>query len=322
MNNSLLPPNHFFRTFRKWGFYLAALGLLALFPLFGLEGYRLRLFSLVYMWVALSGCWNLMSGYTGYIDFGPVAYFGVGSYCTAILMIRAGWPFFFSILASGGICAALSAGIGIATLRLQGAYFAIATFASAEALKQFILEGDQVIGGEFFGGSHGLTLPPPPPESFFYYWMLFFMGLIVGLTMILEKSKFGYALRAIRDSERGAELSGVPTLGIKIRAYMLTASLIGCLGGTEAWWLTYIIPDDVFSVMRTIQMVIMTLLGGMGTVLGPIIGAGFFTLVSEFLGAKFVYDYLIFLGAIVIFVIILLPDGIMGAITKARRNSR
>ena len=263
-----------------------------------------------------------MSGYTGYIDFGPVAYFGVGSYCTAILMIKAGLSFIPSVFLAGWICAGLSLVIGLPTLRLHGAYFAIATLAAAEGIKQVILEWDRVAGVELFGGAHGLTLPLSPPETFFYYILLFFMGLTVGLTAVLERSKFGYGLRAIREGERAAEMSGVPTLSIKVRAYVLSSSLIGCIGGVEAYWLTYIIPDDVFNVMRTIQMVVMTLLGGMGTVLGPVIGASFLTLISEYLGARFVYDYLIFVGLVIIIVILLLPQGIMGAIRAKKGWNR
>ncbi len=296
---------------------IATIALLVL-PLLGLEGYRLRLLSLVFMWVALAGCWNLMSGYTGYIDFGPVAYFGIGSYCTALLMIRGGLPFFPGVLLSGVVCAGFAFIIGLVKLRLQGAYFAIATFAVAEALKQIILEGDRLAGVEFFGGSHGLTLPTPPSEQFFYYLLLFFMGLVIFLTHLLSRSKFGYGLRAIREAEGAAELSGVPTLRIKMQAYMLSSGLIGCIGGVEAYWLTYIIPDDVFNVMRTIQMVIMALLGGMGTVLGPLIGGSFLTLVAEYLGAKFVYDYLILVGAVIILVILVMPNGVVGEIRRRK----
>ena len=299
--------------------FLALVALLAVLPLLGLEGYHLRLLSLVFLWISLAACWNFMSGYTGYIDFGPVAYFGAGAYATAILMIRLDLPFPHSLALSGVICALLSAMIGWATLRIRGAYFAIATFAAAEALKQVSLEGDRVAGFEFFGGSHGLTLPPPPASEFFYYTLLGFLVLVVGTSFFIEKTKFGYGLKAIRESELSAELSGVPTLALKVKAYILSSSLIGCLGGVEAYWLTYIIPDDVFNVMRTIQMVIMTLLGGMGTVWGPVIGAGFLTLVAEFLGAKFVYDYLTILGVVIIIVILVLPRGIM-SLVKGKRG--
>jgi len=296
--------------------------LFAVLPALGLEGYRLRLLSLVFMWIALAGCWNLMSGYTGYIDFGPVTYFGAGAYATALFMIRLDLPFFVSLVLSGILCAFLAFLIGLATLRIRGAYFAIATFAAAEALKQIVLEGDRVVGFEFFGGSHGLTLPVPPPSEFFYYFLLAFTVLVIGISFYLERSKFGYGLRAIRGSEQGAELSGVPTLSLKIKAYILSSSLIGCIGGMEAYWLTYIIPEDVFNVLRTIQMVIMTLLGGMGTIWGPVIGATFLTLVGEFLGTKFVYDYLILLGIVIIIVILLLPRGIVNLVKSKRGGAQ
>jgi branched-chain amino acid transport system permease protein len=304
---------------RLGGPILAGGFLLLLLPFLGVEGYRLRVFSLVFMWVGLASCWNLMSGYTGYIDFGPVAYFGVGSYSTALLMIKGGLSFFPSLFLGGGICAGLSLVIGWATLRLQGAYFAIATFAAAEALKQVTLEGDRWLGIDFLGGAHGLTLPSPPGPLFFYYLMLFLMTLVILVSANLQRTRFGYGLRAIRETEEAAELSGVPTFRIKASAYLLSATLIGIIGGAEAYWLTYIIPDDVFNVLRTIQMVIMTLLGGMGTTLGPILGAIFLTLVAEFLGETFVYDYLIFTGLIVVLVILLMPRGIMGAVKKRRR---
>ena len=309
---------NFFRSKNIHWVLLPAFLFLAILPLIGLEGYRLRLFSLVFMWVALSGCWNLMSGYTGYIDFGPVAYFGVGSYCTSLLMIKGGFPFFPSIFLAGSICALLALAIGTPTLKLRGAYFAIATFAAAEAIKQVILEWDSVAGFEFFGGAHGLTLPLPPPYEFFYYTLLFLMALVLVLTALMERSKFGYGLRAIREAEQAAELAGVPTLSLKVRAYVLSSSLIGCIGGVEAYWLTYIIPDDVFNVLRTIQMVVMTLLGGMGTILGPVIGATCLILISEFLGAKFIYNYLIFLGIVIVAIILLMPRGIMGKIQRSR----
>ena len=101
-----------------------------------------------------------------------------------------------------------------------------------------MLEGDRVLGIDFLGGAHGLTLPSPPPGIFFYYVMLFLMGLVVSLTAVIQKSKLGYGLRAIRDAEQAAELTGVPTLQIKVRAYILSSSLIGCIGGVEAYWLT------------------------------------------------------------------------------------
>ena len=301
---------------RQMMIVLGTLLLLLALPSFGLAGYRLRLFTLVFMWVALSGCWNLMSGYTGYIDFGPVAYFGIGSYGTSLLMIKGGIPFLPSILAGGVISSLVALVVGMPTLRLRGAYFAIATFAFAEAIKQIVTELDKVLKIDLFGGSFGLTLPIGPPSTSFYYLMLLVMGSVLGLTYGIERSRFGYGLRAIHEEESAAEMTGVPTHRLKVRAYMVSSGLIGLIGGIEAYWLTYINPEDVFNLLRTIQMVIMTLLGGMGTLWGPVIGATFLTLISEALGTAFVYQYLTLVGIIIVIVVILMPQGVMGALRK------
>ncbi len=293
---------------------------LVLFPLFGIRAYYIRLVTMIFMWIALSECWNMMSGYTGYIDFGPVVYFGIGAYSTAILMVKYHFPFLASIVAGGIISFIISVVIGAVTLRIRGAYFAIATFAFAEAMREVVLEFDRTFNVSFFGGSHGITLPIGPGHRFFYYVYLAVMLMVVFATYIMERSKMGYGLRAIRESEDAARLCGVDTLRIKVLSYAISAFFIGVSGGINAYWLTYITPNDVFSVHITIQMVINTLLGGMGTVLGPIIGASFLTLVAEPLWAKFPYEYLIFLGVIILVVITMAPRGIVGLIEGWRRS--
>lgn len=261
-----------------------------------------------------------MSGYTGYIDFGPVAYFGIGSYATALLMIKGGIPFLPSVLMGGMASSLIALVVGIPTLKLKGAYFAIATFAFAEAVKQAVTELDGLFKIDFFGGAFGLTLPIGPSYSFFYYVMLVIVVLVLTLTYSIERSKFGYGLRAIREAESAAEMAGVPTHWLKLKAYMLSSGLIGLIGGVETYWLTYINPDDAFNLLRTIQMVIMTLLGGMGTLWGPVIGAAFLTLISEILGATFIYHYLTLVGIIVVVVVVLMPRGVMGRLKRTVKS--
>ena len=301
---------------------LIALLLIALvvFPLLGIRAYYIRLVTMIFMWVALSECWNMMSGYTGYIDFGPVVYFGIGAYSTAVLMVKYHVPFFASMILGGIVSLIISVVMGAVTLRIRGAYFAIATFAFAEAMKQVVLEFDRTFNVSFFGGSHGITLPIGPGHRFFYYIYLAVMLVVVSATFLMERSKIGYGLRAIRESEDAAKLCGVDTLRIKVLSYAISAFFIGVSGGINAYWLTYITPNDVFSVHITIQMVINTLLGGMGTVLGPIIGASFLTLVAEPLWARFPYEYLIFLGVIILVVITMAPRGIVGFIEGWKRS--
>ena len=304
---------------------LSAMGILIVLvfvPAFCHQGYALRLMGMIFMGIALASCWNIMSGYTGYIDFGPVVYFGIGAYTTALLMTRGGVPFFISIVLGGVVAVAFAIPVGLPTLRLRGAYFAIATFAFAEAMRQVVLEWDRVLGVNFFQGSHGITLPIGPSHRFFYYTFLVIMTVLFVITYLVERSRMGYALKAIHEAEDAAELSGVNTLKIKISAYAISAFFTAVIGGVDAYWLTYITPNEVFSVHITIKMVIMCLLGGMGTLLGPVVGASFLTLVSEPLWARFPYDYLIIIGVIIVVVIIAMPRGIMGSLMERKRRNR
>ncbi|HTY21564.1 MAG TPA: branched-chain amino acid ABC transporter permease [Desulfomonilaceae bacterium] len=305
-----------------WLFFIPACIAVALIPLFISSEYTLRVSALVIFWIGMSGCWNIMSGYTGYIDFGPVVYFGIGSYTTAICMTRFGALFLPSAILSGVVSALIALPIGIPTLRLRGAYFAIATFAFAETMKQVALEFDRTFGVKFFEGSHGITLPISGHDNMFFFYCVFAVTLAIVLVhYAIEHSKFGYGLKAIHEAEASAEIAGVNTTGVKLRAYVTSAFFLGILGGIEAYWITYITPADAFSVQKTVQMVIMTLLGGMGTFLGPIVGASFFTLLSEVLGTKFVEYYLIMVGAVIIGIILVLPSGIIGTL-KARKGIR
>jgi branched-chain amino acid transport system permease protein len=302
---------------RFWITFLCVSVAVSLFPLLTSSEYSLRVATIVLLWIGMAGCWNLMSGYTGYIDFGPVVYYGLGAYTTAIAMTKYGALFFPSVILAGVVAALIALPIGIPTLRLKGAYFAIATFAFAETMKQIALEFDRTFGVTFFEGSNGITLPLSGHSNlFFFYCVLVVTLVIVLLHYVVEHSKFGYGLKAIHEAEQAAEIAGVNTNGLKLRAYVTSAFFLGLLGGIEAYWITYITPADVFNVHKTVQMVIMTLLGGMGTFLGPIVGASFLTLLSEYLGTRFVEDYMILVGAIIIVIILIMPNGIVGTIKE------
>ena len=294
---------------------LITMGLLIV-PLGGFSEYFIRLLAMIFLWIGKTGCWNIISGYTGYIDFGAVGYYGIGSYVTALLMSKGHTPFLVSILVSGLVSASIALPIGLPTLRLRGAYFGIATLAFAEAMKQIILEFDKTAGVNFFEGPHGMTLPMGPKNEFFYYIGLGVMMVVIGIAYWIKRSKFGYALRAIHEAEQAAELSGVDTLRNKVKAYMIGAFFLGVIGGVEAYWLTYITPHMVFDVLITIQMVVMSLLGGMGTVFGSVVGASFLTIVYELLHRDFPYTYTIIVGLIIVVVVLLMPKGIVGTLKK------
>lgn len=297
-----------------------------LFPLVrgtaGVSDYVVRFLAILFLWVGKAGCWNIVAGYTGYIDFGAVGYFGIGSYAGALLMSKGQVPFFYSMLISGLVAGVIALPVGMPTLRLKGAYFGIATLAFAEAIKQIVLEFDGTFGVRFFEGPHGITLPIGPGNEFFYYVSFAVMLAIMGLNRWIERSKFGYGLKAIRESELTAELSGVDTLKTKMAAYTISAFFLGVIGSVEAYWLTYITPHMVFDILITIQVIVMTLLGGMGTVLGPVIGALFLTFIYEMLYKDFPYTYGIIVGFVIMFAVLLMPKGIVGTFKeKLRLNS-
>jgi branched-chain amino acid transport system permease protein len=297
---------------------LITTGLLVV-PFGGFSEYFIRLLAMIFLWIGKTGCWNIISGFTGYIDFGAVGYYGIGSYVTALLMSKGHIPFLVSIFASGLVSALIALPIGLPTLRLRGAYFGIATLAFAEAMKQIILEFDKTAGVHFFEGPHGITLPIGPKNEFFYYIGFGVMVVVIGIAYWIKRSKFGYALRAIHEAEQVAELSGVDTLRTKVKAYMISAFFLGVIGGIEAYWLTYITPHMVFDILITIQMVVMSLLGGIGTVFGPVVGASFLTIVYELLHRDFPYTYTIIVGFIIVVVVLLMPKGIVGTLkTKVK----
>jgi branched-chain amino acid transport system permease protein len=297
-------------TSKKWWIATVFFFVLTILPL-GISGYWLRILTFIFMWIGLAASLNLLTGYTGYLDFGHVAFFGIGAYATGILMLKVGMPF-FPAMVIGIILAAIFAVImGIPTLRLRGAYFAIAMLAFAEAMKQLVTELDSLTGG-----GNGLTLPIYTNYYFFYYVMFAAILLILAITYWFERSKFGLGLVAIREAELAAEVTGVNTVFCKLVAFVISASTASMIGGIYAYWMSFLSPADAFNILITVRMIIMAFLGGAGTLWGPIIGATFLAAIEEFLWAQFKYSYLIIVGLIVVFVVLAMPRGIMGLIKK------
>jgi branched-chain amino acid transport system permease protein len=297
----------------KWGIFLILILFAVMAPLKA-SGYWLRFLTFIFMWIGLAGSLNLLTGYTGYLDFGHVAFFGIGAYMTGSLMVHLGMPFFPAMFIGAILAAVMAVIVGIPTMRLRGAYFAIAMLAFAEAMKQVVMEFDR-----FTGGGNGLSLPIYTNYLFFYYIMFSTVILTIGVTYWFEKSKFGKALMAIREAELAAEVSGVNTFRCKLVAFGISAFIAGIIGGIYAYWMTFLYPGDAFSVLITMRMIIMAFLGGAGTLLGPIIGASFLAAVEEVLWAEFKYSYLIIVGFVVVFVVLVLPRGIVGLVKEKAR---
>lgn len=296
---------------------IVAIGFAA-FPLFVRDTFALRVITEAMMWIGLAIAWDVLGGYTGYLNFGHGAFFGVGAYTTAILMMRAHWPF-AAALGAGGVVAGIAAVIaGLPTLRLKGAYFAIATWALSRAVQQLALVLD------FTGGPDGMRLPPFLHPVFFYYLMWAAVAAIFAtLWTLLERSAFGLKLQAIREDEEGAMAIGLKPTVIKVQAFVLSTVPAGVLGGIYAYWITFIDPASVLGDLVTDQSVVMAVFGGLGTLVGPAIGAVLVYAFKTFFWAylsDYQVLYLIILGVVIALSVVFLPDGLVGLLSRRNRE--
>lgn len=286
---------------------------LLLLPKFFPDPFFLRIVTEVFMWVGLAITWDVMAGYTGYLNFGHGAFFGIGAYVTAILMMRSGWPFAATLPVAGLVAGAAALIAGLPTLRLKGAYFAIATWALALAVQQMALVLD------ITGGPDGMRLPPFLHPQFFFYLMLALVAATFALLwFLLEKAPFGLKVKAIREDELGAMALGINPTTIKMQAFILSAIPAGVLGGIYAYWITFIDPASVLADIITDQAMVMAVFGGLGTLIGPLIGAvlifAFKTYFWAYL-ADYQVLYLIILGGVIALTVVFLPNGLWGTIT-------
>lgn len=258
-------------------------------------------------YVVLASSWNIISGFTGYVSFGHVAFFGIGSYTTAILMAKHGWPWYLTLPLAGLLAVAWAAFIGFPCLRLKGPYFAISMMGLNEVLRVVALSWESLTGGGF-----GITMPNVENSVQTYYAALLVAVLTVAMCYAIAHSRFGLRLAAIREDETAADAMGVPTTRYKMYAIMLSAFWPGVIGGVVAYKLLYIEPDSTFFIIITVNMITMALLGGKGTVLGPVIGAAILYTAQELVWWYIPWLHLIAYGAFIILIVLFMPRGIMG----------
>ena len=299
---------------------LAGLGLLvvaaSVYPLFG-SGYGVRSVLQIFMWIALAGSWNLISGLTGYVSFGHVAFFGAGAYTGAILIATAGWPWPLAALGGGVGAGVLAVVIGYPCLRLKGPYFAIAMLGLNEVLRALVsyFEG-------LTGGGNGLSLPTLDATRHIYYVMGALAAVVTGGAYLIVTSRFGLRLMTIREDEVAAEAMGVDTLHHKLVAFILSSIGPGIAGALTARDQGYIEPISVFPLAITVTMIVMALFGGKGTVWGPVLGAVVLFVVQEVVWARYPYVHPLLFGAIIVAVVLLMPRGILGLLQVRYRLPR
>jgi branched-chain amino acid transport system permease protein len=304
---------------RSRGAVLAALALvvaaLGVYPLFG-TGYGIRATLQIFMWIALAGSWNLISGLTGHVSFGHVAFFGIGAYAGAIL-VTAGWPWPLAALAAGIVACVLALLIGVPCLRLKGPYFAIAMLGLNEVLRALVsyFEG-------LTGGGNGLSLPTQDATKAIYYVMGALAAAVTAMTYLIITSRFGLRLMTIREDEIAAEAMGIDTFRHKLAAFLLSALGPGIAGALTARDQGYIEPISVFPLAITVTMIVMVLFGGKGTVWGPVLGAIALFVIQEIVWARYPYVHPLLFGAIIVAVVLAMPRGVLGLLQLRYRLPR
>jgi len=281
-----------------------------------LYGSQQRTLAGVLMFVVLAQAWNVIGGFAGYPSFGNVAFFGLGAYTTAILMAKAGTSFWLALPAAGLVGLAFAVGIGVPIVRLRGHYFAVATLGVAEGLREVVINLPRLTGG-----GAGLTVPVVGPQATTAYlgnygFYMAFLALAVATTLVvwaLSRSRLGYSLRALAQNEDGAAAMGINTTRAKVTAFALSGLLTALAGAIYGFQQVSIYPERLFAVDITVLMVIMAVIGGTGTVLGPLLGAVGLQILSEYLRIHSPQAHTFILGAIIVVAVLLLPEGVVRA---------
>jgi branched-chain amino acid transport system permease protein len=263
------------------------------------------LFTMMYAVLALS--WNIISGFTGYTSFGHVAFYGIGAYACAILVADYQWHWLPTLAAGAVVAGVVAAAVGYPVLRLKGPYFAIAMLGLAESTRVIATVWDSLTHGGV-----GISLPSVESSMVTYYAMLVLMALTVVVAYTVGHSRFGIRLNAIREDEVAAEALGINATAYKLGAFTLSAIFPAVAGGIQAYKVLYIDPPSVFFVQITIAMALMSMLGGKGTVIGPIVGAIVLYTVQELTWVNFPTAHLIAYGLFIVVVARFMPRGLMG----------
>ena len=311
-------------------------GLISLF----LNQFQISIFILIIFWALLGAAWNILGGYAGQFSFGHAAFYGIGAYTGVVLLINFNLSPWVGMLAGAALAALFALLIGYLSFRygLKGAYFALATFAFAEMLRLIASELELIntsvgIHVPLIGGDSWLRLQFENTPSNFFYAILVLFSFVMIVSIWVARHKVGYYFQAIRENEDAAAALGVDPLGFKVAAIMISGALTALGGVFFVQHFGYVNPELVFGVAISIEILLRPIVGGIGTIWGPLVGAIFLTPLAEFtrnfvrnppaflevIEGRAGVDVMIF-GAILIVVIIFMPDGIVGAVNRARER--
>lgn len=303
---------------------LIAFILFVVFPLVIRQPFPQHVVILVFMFGMMGVAWNIMGGYAGMFSFGQVAFFGVGAYTSTFLLLTYQVNPWIGLVIGGLVAALLAAAIGYPCSNLRGHYFAIASIAFGEIVRTHFNNWKLV------GAAEGLSLPMMD-ESFknfmfhssklpYYYIMLAFLTLSIVICSFIATSKMGYYFRAIKESHDVAKVLGINVVRYRLVAIMISAFLTAMVGTFYAQYILYIDPESVMILPISVQIVLISMLGGAGSVMGPIIGAAILMPISEItrvmLGHKGTGIDMMIYGALITLISVYQPKGVWGLFTK------
>ncbi len=311
---------------RRWNYagIVALVAVLCAAPVMVTASYYRYAGVLLVMYMVLATSWNLVGGFTGYVSLGHVAFFGFGAYCTGILADESQGSVILALAATFGITTVGAALIGVVALRVRGASFVIVTIALVY-MGSLLAQGMRSVTG----GSSGLDIAPlftvsgrASRHAAYIVTFAVLLGIVMALWNFLDGTKFGMGLKAVREDEDRARSLGVDTTAFKVAAFALSAAFVSLAGGLYATWTGFIDPIFVFSVQISAQIVLMTLLGGMRSLWGPVLGAAVIVPSSEFFLVNLPRMHLVTMGVLLGAVVLLMPDGIIPSLRAANSRRR
>lgn len=263
--------------------------------------------------------WDLLGGWTGQASLGHAAFVGLGAYTIAITSTKYGTHSWAALLLAMGLAAALAFLWGRLTFRLRGSYFTLSTIAIAEILRLVAINERQVTGGAV--GIFIFNMDEPFGLDLFsrhveFHVSLVYLLIVLAVVIIVTRGRFGYQMRAVREDENSAMAAGISPSSVKVKAFMLSAALTAAGGVIYGLFLSALQPQPMFELPLSVRIALVAIIGGRGTVFGPLVGAILITLASEVFRNFFADANLLIYGAMIVFVIIFMPRGVMGEIHR------
>jgi branched-chain amino acid transport system permease protein len=300
-------------------FYLSILAIFLLAAPFMFPArYSQHVLILVLLYVALGSAWNVLGGFAGQLSLGHAAFFGIGAYSAAVIASKTALSPWWAIVVGPVVVLPIALVVGWICFRLRGPYFTLATIAVGEVMRLVALNWS-----ELTGGAVGVVIRPSgfsgTSKVPYYYIVLIIAAVTVGLCKLISRRKLGYYLMAIREDQETAESIGVDTTKYKLIALAISATLTAVAGAFYANYFLFVDPTIVLPLALSVEIVLMSIVGGLGTVAGPVLGAVLLKLSSEIFRNEFAQANLLIYGALLILVILFMPDGLMGGFRRLVR---